>query len=85
VSAAWTVKDSKGDLLPSFVAHSAREVGRKVLGMRHDAFRLEVSRSYRELFDRDLESILNRREWRIVPLARGKMGRPKKQLELQLN
>jgi hypothetical protein len=31
---------------------------------------LEVSPSYRELFDRDLQSVLAREDWRIVPLKR---------------
>jgi hypothetical protein len=29
VTVAWTVKDSKGDLLPWFIAGSPREVGLK--------------------------------------------------------
>ena len=49
----WTVKDSKGELLPRFIAGTPREVARKVVRNRYDAFRLEVSPSYRELFDRD--------------------------------
>jgi len=34
---------------------------------RCDAFQLEVSRSYRELFDRDLKGVLAREQWQIVP------------------
>lgn len=67
---AWTVKDSKGELLPGFIAGSPREAGRKIAGARYDAFRLEVSPSYRELFDRDLKSVLQREGWQIVPLKR---------------
>ena len=85
--AAWTVKDSKGELLPRFIAGSPREVGRKVVKNRYDAFRLEVSPSYRELFDRDLSSVLAHEDWRIVPIKRrtGKRRRNKDQLELTLN
>jgi hypothetical protein len=68
VTVTWTVKDSKGELLPGFVAGSRREVGRKIVRNRYDAFRLEVSPSYRELFDRDLEMVLAREGWRIVPI-----------------
>ena len=57
VTVAWTVKDSKGELLPRFIAGSPR-VARKILRARYDAFRLEVSPSYRELFDRDLKNVL---------------------------
>jgi hypothetical protein len=87
VTVAWTVKDSKGDLLPRFIAGSPREVGRKIVRNRYDAFRLEVSPSYRELFDRDLKTVLAREEWRIVPIKRraGAHRRTEAQLELKLN
>ena len=57
---AWTVKDSKGELLPGFIAGSRREVAQKIVPARYDAFRLEVSPSYREMFDRDLKTVLAR-------------------------
>ncbi len=85
---AWTVKDSKGELLPSFIAGSPLEVARKIVRTRYDAFRLEVSPSYRELFDRDLKAALAREDWRIVPLKRRtrKRRRNDAQLdELKLN
>ena len=84
---AWTVKDSKGELLPRFIAGSPREVGRKVVRNRYDAFRLEVSPSYRELFDRDLKSVLAREEWQIVPVKRRTRRRRRNdaQLEFKLN
>jgi len=87
VPVAWTVEDSKGDALPGFVADSPREVGRKVVGNRYDAFRLEVSASYRELFDRDLRAALAREHWRIVPINRVPRTRRRKgeQLEFKLN
>ena len=68
--AAWTVTDSKGHVLPDLVGGSRLEVGRKIMPTRYDAFRLQVSSSYREVFDRDLENVLARREWRIVPVKR---------------
>jgi hypothetical protein len=67
---AWTVMDRNGELLSRFIAGSPREVGRKVVRRRYDAFRLEVARSYREFFDRDLKTVLAREDWRIVPLKR---------------
>jgi hypothetical protein len=84
---AWTVIDGNGELLSRFIARSAREVGRKVARNRYDAFRLEVSPSYRELFDRDVKSVLTREHWRIVPIkARGsRRRRNKDQLELTLH
>jgi hypothetical protein len=74
-------------LLPHFMAGSPREVGRKVVRNRYDAFRLEVSTSYRKLFDRDLESVLAREDWRIVPIKRHANRRRAGagQLELKLN
>jgi hypothetical protein len=87
VPLAWTVKDSKGDLLPRFIAGSPRDVARKIVRSRYDAFRLEVSPSYRELFDRDLKAVLTREDWRIVPLKRRtrKRRRNDTQPELKLN
>jgi hypothetical protein len=54
--------------MPHFIAGSPREVGRKIVRTRYDAFRIEVSTSYRELFERELNNILEREGWRIVPL-----------------
>ena len=84
---AWTVKDRKGEKLPRFIGRSPREVARKIVGARYDAFRLEVSASYRELFDRDLKSVLEREAWRIVPLKRRTRRRRDHdaQLEFKLN
>jgi hypothetical protein len=83
---AWTVIDRNGELLPRFIAASAREVGRKVVRNHYDAFRLEVSPSYRELFDRDLKGALAREDWRIVPIKRRTRTRRRstEQLELKL-
>ena len=79
----WTVRDSKGELLPRFIAGSPREVARKVVTTRYDAFRLEVSASYREQFDRDLKTVLARHDWQIVPLKR--RTRVHRRNEAQLN
>jgi hypothetical protein len=41
---------------------------------RYDGLRLEVSPSYRKLFDRDVETVLAREEWRIVPCKVAREG-----------
>ena len=56
--------------MPRFIAGSPREVARKIVTTRYDAFRLEVSASYREQFDRDLKTVLAHHDWQIVPLKR---------------
>jgi hypothetical protein len=66
MSAVWTVKDSNGDLLEAFEGDSRLEVGRKVVPSRFDAFRLHVSSSYREIFDRAVAQVLQRERWEIV-------------------
>jgi len=66
MSAIWTVKDSNGDLLQDFAGASRLEVGCKVVPSRYDAFRLHVSSSYRELFDRALAQVLQSERWEIV-------------------
>jgi hypothetical protein len=63
---AWTVRDSNGQLLADFAAGSRLDVGRKLVPGHYDAFRLHVSSSYRELFDRALGQILERKGWQIV-------------------
>ena len=63
---AWTVRDGNGQLLADFAAGSRLDVGRKVVPAYYDAFRLHVSPSYRELFDRALSQILERKGWEIV-------------------
>jgi hypothetical protein len=87
VPIAWTIKDSKGELLPGFIADSRREVAQKIVRARYDAFRLEVSPSYREMFDRDLKTVLARKDWQIVPLKRRTRARRRShaQLEFKLN
>ena len=73
MAAAWTVKDNNGQLIDRFIAPSRIEVGRKVVPTRYDAFRLQVSTSYRELFDRALAGVLERERWQIVRVK----GRPR--------
>lgn len=66
MGAVWAVRDSNGDLLKSFTGASRLEVGCKVVPSRYDTFRLHVSSSYRELFDRALAQALQRKRWQIV-------------------
>ena len=66
MTSAWTIEDSNGELLPDFACNSRLEVGLKVVPARYDAFRLQVSSSYRELFDRALRQVLEREGWHIV-------------------
>ena len=68
MTARWIVKDAEGQLLPQLSGNSLLEVGRKVVPTHYDAFRLHVSASYRELFDRALMLILQREAWQIVPV-----------------
>jgi hypothetical protein len=69
MSAAWTIRDQKGQLLPNFEAPSRLDVGRKVVPAHYDPFRLQVSHSYRELFDRAVAQILKRKGWEIVRIG----------------
>jgi hypothetical protein len=62
----WAIKDSSGQALPGFLGSSRIEVGCKVMPARYHAFRLHVSASYRELFDRALQQVLQRNGWEIV-------------------
>jgi hypothetical protein len=66
MSASWTIEDSDGQLLPHFACNSRIEVGLKVVPTRFDAFRLQVSSSYREVFDRTLRKVLDQQGWNIV-------------------
>ena len=66
MTTTWTVRDRAGRRLPGYDGHSKVEVGRKLVPAYFDAFRLEVSRSYRELFERAVAQILQREAWEIV-------------------
>ncbi len=67
MTATWTVRDSNGELVDRFSCKSRLDVGRKVLlPTRYDAFRLHVSPSYREVFDRALGQALHSYGWQIV-------------------
>lgn len=68
MSAAWTIRDGKGEYLPQFAAASALEVGRRILPTRFDAFRLHVAASYREVFDRAVAKVLAQQGWQIVKM-----------------
>jgi hypothetical protein len=66
MTAAWMVKDSNGQLLSDLTGASRLDVGRKLVPTRFDAFRFEVSSSYREMFERALSQVLDRNGWQIV-------------------
>lgn len=70
MSKAWTVKDTSGNLLEEFTSPSRLEVARKVVPRRYDCFRLQVSPSYREVFDRDVDKALARHCWQIVKVPK---------------
>jgi hypothetical protein len=70
VAALWGVKNRVGEILQDFTAASRIEVGLKVVSTRYDAFRLQVSSSYRQLFNRALSQILDKKHWRIVRVRR---------------
>jgi hypothetical protein len=63
---AWTVRDNNGQLLADFAAQSRHDVERKVVPGHYDPFRLQVSSSYRELFNRALSQVLQQQGWQIV-------------------
>jgi hypothetical protein len=64
----WTVKNGNGEVLSHFTSASPLEVGRKLVPGRYDAFRLQVSSSYRELFERAVNQILKDLDLMIVRL-----------------
>jgi hypothetical protein len=68
MTAAWTIKDGTGQLRAEFAAASPLEVGRRIVPARYDAFRLHVSPSYREVFDRAVAKVLTQQGWQIVKL-----------------
>jgi hypothetical protein len=68
MTAAWTVKAGNGELLAQFSAASPLEVGRRIVPARYDAFRLHVSPSYREVFDRAVAKVLAQEGWSIVKM-----------------
>jgi hypothetical protein len=45
-----------------------------VVPAHYDAFRLQVSSSYRELFERAVTQVLEREGWQIVRIGRRKTG-----------
>jgi hypothetical protein len=74
MATTWTVRDDTGRLRADFVGPSPVEVGRRVVPCHYDAFRLQVSPSYRALFDRAVSQTLERRGWQIVRV-RGRHAR----------
>jgi hypothetical protein len=71
--ATRAIKDNNGQVLPHYLGSSRIELGCRVMPARCDAFRLHVSASYRELFERALQQVLQRNGWRIVQI---KLRRP---------
>ena len=69
MTATWTIKDGTGQLRAEFAAASHLEVGRRILPGRYDAFRLHVSPSYREMFDRAVAKVLAQQGWQIVKIS----------------
>jgi hypothetical protein len=68
----WAVKDHNGQCLPDLRGSSRIEVGCRVLPARYEVFRLHVSASYRELFDRALQQVLEENRWQMVEIKRRK-------------
>ena len=69
MTAAWTIKDGTGQLRAEFMGASPLEVGRRIVPARYDAFRLHVSPSYREVFDRAVAKVLAQQGWQIVKVS----------------
>ena len=68
MTAAWTIRDGNGQLHAEFVGVSPLEVGRRIVPAHFDAFRLHVSPSYREVFDRAVAKVLAQQGWQIVKM-----------------
>jgi hypothetical protein len=64
----WSIEDNDGRLLSDFASTSRLELELKVAPTRYDAFRLQVSASYRELFERAVRQVLEREGWHIVQI-----------------
>ena len=62
----WTVKDSTGHVVRNFTGTSRLDLERRLVPTYYDAFRLHVSPSYREIFDRELSKVLSDKRWRII-------------------
>jgi len=76
---AWTVKNANGEVLSHFTSALALEVACKLVPDHYDAFRLQVSSSYREFFERALKQVLEHKNWRIVRQRRKSVGRSGRQ------
>ncbi len=66
MTVAWTVKDRTGQLRTDVLCASRLEVGRRIVPGRYDPFRLQVSASYRAVFERAVDQVLVREGWSIV-------------------
>jgi len=58
----WAVKDGSGRIVSSFGSRLRLELANKLIGERYDAFRLQVSSSYRQLFEPGSNEDLSSRE-----------------------
>jgi hypothetical protein len=76
VSHIWAVKDCTGHVVLNFTGTSRLDVGRRLVPTHYDPFRLHVSHSYRELFDRELAKVLSNRCWQIVRKRRRSKAQP---------
>jgi hypothetical protein len=65
----WAIEDSNGHVLPDVACASRVEVGRRIVPVHFDASRLQVSSSYRELFDRAVKQVLESEGWQIVRVS----------------
>jgi hypothetical protein len=74
----WSVKNASGEVLAHYTSTSPLEVARKVVAVNYDAFRLQVSSSYRELFERALRLMLERENWQIVRVVQARGARRSK-------
>jgi hypothetical protein len=66
VTVVWTLKDRTGQLRTDVLCASRVDVGRRIVPGRYDPFRLEVSPSYRAMFERAVDQVLAREGWSIV-------------------
>jgi hypothetical protein len=65
----WAIKNSYGRVLLDFKCASPLDVAQKVVAVPYDPFRLRVSSSYREVFERAVSQVLQREGWRIVRIS----------------
>lgn len=72
-------------MVPNFTGTSRLDLGRKLVSTHYDAFRLLVSHSYREVFDRELGKVLSDKCWRIIRKRTNTRRTKAHQLSAQIN